>query len=91
MSPTAVKASYWFSATDIDSSLIQDGAYTVPSQEEDSKRTSSIVADTNNNMAFAFQTGPRNSYPTRDNRDKMLCASCGRTGHLAENCSYVRS
>ncbi|CAE6230946.1 unnamed protein product [Arabidopsis arenosa] len=91
MSPSAVKASYWFSATDIDSSLIQDGAYTVPSQEKDSKGTLSMVEDTNNNMAFAFQTGPRNSYPTRENRDKMLCASCGRTGHLAENCLYVRS
>lgn len=91
MSPSAVKASYWFSASDIDSFLIQDEAYTVLSQE-DSKGTASMVEDhTNNNKTFAVQTGPRNSYPTREDRDRMLCASCGRTGHLAENCSHARS
>ncbi|XP_010449300.1 PREDICTED: putative E3 ubiquitin-protein ligase XBAT34 [Camelina sativa] len=69
----------------------EDVAYIVPIPEEDSTGTTSMVEDTTGNMAFAVQTRLRNLCLIREDRDKMLCASCGRTGHLAENCSYVRS
>lgn len=61
-----------------------DEAYNVLIQDEESKLASRILADRVEEASFAVQTSrPRMSFT---NRNKLVYTSCGKTGHLAENC-----
>ncbi|KAG7598819.1 F-box associated interaction domain [Arabidopsis suecica] len=63
-----------------------DEAYQVVTQDEESKRGSRLLEERNEGASFAVRISPR-SYPQKEVRDpSAVCISCGRTGHLAENC-----
>ena len=63
-----------------------DEAYQVVTQDEESKRGSRLMEERSEGASFAVRVAPR-SYPQKEAKDpSAVCTSCGRTGHLAENC-----
>lgn len=63
-----------------------DEAYSILIQDEDSKKAARAFDDRNETMAFAVQNSSRSLTMSREERQRLLCSSCGRNGHLAENC-----
>lgn len=63
-----------------------DEVYQILVQDEDSKGAARVLEERHETMAFAAQLPSRpQSFVSREERQKMLCTSCGRKGHLAEN------
>ncbi|KAG7567306.1 Reverse transcriptase RNA-dependent DNA polymerase [Arabidopsis thaliana x Arabidopsis arenosa] len=61
-------------------------AYTVLTQDEESKSISRLNDERNDGVTFAVQTSQR-TCGFSENRDSVsVCSNCGRLGHLAENC-----
>lgn len=63
-----------------------DDAYNILIQDEDSKKTYGALDNRNDTMTFAVQNHSRSHDMTREERAALFCSSCGRNGHLAENC-----
>lgn len=70
-----------------------DEAYQVVSQEEESKRVGRLLEARNEGASFAVQASSRPHPPSQPRdapsqlRDPLaVCSSCGRKGHLSENC-----
>lgn len=65
-------------------------AYSVLLQDEGVKHTSRVLHDKVETMAYLVRTnqngGMARSFPSREERAKMVCSSCGRKGHLSDGC-----
>ncbi|KAL1192575.1 hypothetical protein V5N11_020678 [Cardamine amara subsp. amara] len=66
-----------------------DEAYNAVSQDEESKATSRIFEERTEGVSFAIQSQFRNKN-NGEARNKsagsVVCATCGRTGHVADQC-----
>lgn len=66
-----------------------DEDYQVVVQDEESKRSSSMIEECPEAASFAVQTassGPRQRHQAELRDPSALCTLCGRTGHLPQNC-----
>ncbi|CAA7040888.1 unnamed protein product [Microthlaspi erraticum] len=59
-------------------------AYNVLAQDEESRSIAAMSDNRNDGVSFAVQSNPK-AYGGQNDKN-ALCTSCGKNGHLAENC-----